>query len=591
MADDVFRARQTVAPGVHPAVRVRAELAIGPVSPGTSPSTSRGCGKSTDRGYLRSVVTMQHKWIVAVLAMAVLGSACSGGGGSTPQVAAITTTNPADGAVDVAPDSVIRFVLADPAATLGADEVVIRDGSNILPGTLQQQAGSNTWTWTPEQELPRGNVIEVGRRATAGGPAGAGGSAGAGGPVEVLSTFIVRDSMVEHQFTIAAEEPQFGLAWSNGRRAVVTARGNVYEVTAAGLEQRFVSIPEGARAFGDGSFVAEEEIGPVRFCVRGNLDGTTTRVPTPFDVAIGDCNANGDVVAYVSPAVATPKDWGLWRWMQGESGFSFAGSVFSANVFDVPSIQLDGTVSLAFTEEDRVRLVRFAVGNLVPEQHELQIAGSHAHYDAADDGAGLLAFMTFEAAPSGIEGTSSVRVARFRPGSGLELFPAPVDSRFFGLPPAGAQPFFVIGGVKVGDYGSGCVFIRHGVSTSWQLPGGGPLLSATNHDLVRIEADDRVSSPVPYKITFGVMPMDRSLSHVSPARAEVWAVSDNWLPLQTLWLRSRPSDVVFSVIHKDPMRVLTNGRWCFSFDDSGRGLLALAEQPSDEPSMRVIVIN
>ncbi|MGK0299737.1 MAG: hypothetical protein ACI89X_000605 [Planctomycetota bacterium] len=520
----------------------------------------------------------------AVLLAASVLFGCSGSSGGSPSaVATITATIPPDGTVDVAPDTIIRFVLSDSSSVLNASALVITDGGNTLPGALRQVDGSNAWTWTPNNELPRGCEIKVGRTPNAGVPS----------VVQVFSTFTVRDSAVTQEFELAGEAPGFSLSWPNGRRAVVAASGNVFEVTSTGLVQRFVVMHPGARAFGDGDFICEEDVGSVHYCVRGNLDGSITRVPTPFSVAIGENNANGDVVAHVSSDVGMPQNWGLWRWMQGNAAFMFAGSVISAGVGDTPSIQSDGTVSLAYSLADRVRLSRFAVGDVVGEHHEVLVEGGGAQFDSADDGTGLLAYSTYAPGTATSVPRVSVHVARYTPGSGLQVFPVEVAGRDQGLPPAGVQFFFRLDGVRVGELGSGCVLIAHGSSQTIGLPGNGPPTpsASTFHEVVRVEPGDRLAPSVMYHYTIGQQPMERSLTHISPARAAVWSVSDFWGPGQTWWLRSRPDDVSLSVIYKNAPQVLPWGPWCFSFDDSGRGMIALTEVSLDNPSMRVVVLN
>jgi hypothetical protein len=499
----------------------------------------------------------------------------SGGSNPAPVVATITSTDPPDGALGVAPSATIRFVLAAGGAVLNASDLVVTDGGNTLPGTLRRVDDSHVWEWTPTYELPRGCEIQVGRIQ----------ESAASNALQILATFTVRDSSVAQEFELADEAPEFSLSWPNGRSAIVTASGNVFEVTPTGLLQRFAAVMPGARAYGDGDFICEEDVGAIHFCVRGNLDGTSTRVATPFGAAIGGSNANGDVVAHVTADVGVPSDWGLWRWMRGDPGFAFAGSVFSESLPDTPSIQLNGIVSLAYPLGNRVRLSRFGVGDVVGEHHELVLEGGCAHFDSADDGRGLLAFTVYTPATATAVPRVSVHVARYEPITGLTMFPTEIAGWDQLLPSASVSVFQRIDDVRVGDLGSGCVLLADG---STQIGSSG---SNTFHDVVRVEPDDRVADKLMYMLTIGQQPMERSLAQISPARAEVWSMSDFWEPARTWWLRSRPGDVRLSVLYKNGPLINPVGPWCFSFDDSGRGLLALSEGSVDNPSTRIVVVN
>tara|TARA_R110002072_G_scaffold109160_1_gene236249 strand:+ start:8479 stop:10026 length:1548 start_codon:yes stop_codon:yes gene_type:complete len=514
--------------------------------------------------------------IGALLLAAMSLSACGGGGSSSaPVVATIVAVDPPDGAVDVEPDAAIRFLLSDSTATLAASDVVVSDGGNELPGALRQNPGTNTWLWTPQFELPRGCEIRVASRAV------------------VLATFSVRDGGFDHEFEILGEVPSFSLSWSNGRRAVIAASGRVFEVTAVGVVERFVVVTPGARAFGDGGFICEEDVQGIHYCVRGNLDGTSSRVPTPFGVAIGDSNVDGDVVAYVPPTVAMPTDWGLWRWLRNDAAFSFAGSIVNEFVRDVPSIQANGTVSLAYAETGRVRLSRFAVGDLVGEHHELLMdGGGDAHFDCANDGRGVLAFTVLTPATATAQPHVGAHVARYQPGAGLRLFPGELHGWEIWLPPAGVHFFERIDDVVAGELGSACVVFAEGSSMNVVVPPGPTTVSTnTNYSVLRVELDDRTAPMLPYMHTFGQQPTERSFAHISPLRGELWAMSDSAQPGSSFLLRSRPDGSRAAIVYKTDPNINLVGAWCFSFDDSGRGLLALTAGTNDAPSIRVVIRN
>lgn len=484
----------------------------------------------------------------------------------------VIATSPADGAVEVEPSTAITIVLSPESGALGPADVKVSDGGNLLPGTLIQIGTSPEWQWAPDYELPRRSTISVAIRS------------------EVMSSFAVRDYAQEAVLELPGEEVGFSLSWPNGRRALITASGRFFEVTSTGLLERFVAVQPGARAYGDGDFICERTEAGVHYCVRGNLDGTIDRVPTPFNEEIGDNNQNGDVVVLVPTTVGTPSDWGLWRLMRSDLQFSIAGSAIPEFVTDVPSIQPDGTVSLAYMFANRLRLSLFRVGSLVGEHHELPDA-TVGHFDAGEDGRGVLAYGVSEPGAPGMTDRLVVRVARYEPGAGLTVLPTEAHSWPITLPNATVITFWGIDAVHVGELGSACIVMGHGYRSSFGLPGMGVQQTIFKQtEVVRVEPDDSLSPVVAVMDAF-LAPRQSGFVHVTPQRAELWAMNNTYDFSRLVLARSRPSEDEGSIAYKvDPFGP-PFGSWCFSVDDSGRAVLALTEGPDGQITTRILRLN
>lgn len=96
---------------------------------------------------------------------------------------------------------------------------------------------------------------------------------------------------------LADEEALAAFSWPNGRRAVLTRSGRVFEVVAPSWVERFVPLSRFAFTYGDGDFIMFENDGGAWYCVRGNLDGSFDRVPPPGGALPGPHNTRGDLVA------------------------------------------------------------------------------------------------------------------------------------------------------------------------------------------------------------------------------------------------------------------------------------------------------
>src|SRR5499427_9466295 len=362
-----------------------------------------------------------------------------------PRVSAIV---PPDGATGVAPDVTITLTLESAASVLRPEDVIVQDGGNRLPGTLRRAGDTASWTWTPTLELPRGCRITV---ATV--------------PQGAVAAFTVRDFAAAATVVLPFEAVDAAFCWPGGRRAVHTANGRVFEILANAAVEGFVDLPPGARTCGNGAFVAEVLDAGVRYCVRCDLEGNVDRVPTPFGVPLGENNDAGDVVVFVPNTLASPSQQGLWRLRRTALEFELAGPLSVADTTDQPSIEADGTVSLAYEIPGGFRVSRFATGDLAGEHHDLTTDGRRPQFAAGDDGRGVLAFWVNEPL------RAIVRAARFVPGVGLDLLPAELRSWPTGLlSPPEFHDFFGIDALHVGKLGSACVVFASGTVYSGVRP-------------------------------------------------------------------------------------------------------------------------
>lgn len=491
---------------------------------------------------------------LACALVAVASTSCGGGGSvianTTITIAAVT---PAIGSIGIEPTQVLTFVLASPSSSLSASDVVVSDGGNQLPGALRQQGVSTTWTWTPDAELPRGATCTAFVRGA------------------LATRFTVRDFRQEAQFELLGLRARETLSWPNGRRVVTTVGGRVFEVGAAGLTERFVDVPEGARPFGDGSFLGEELVAGQRFCVRGNLDGTREQIRTPFDVAIGDHNAQGDVAAFVPNTIGNPGDWGLYRLAADSLQWQFAGSLSMDEDRDDACIATDGTVAIAHRDGNRIHLDVFPVGDLVGEHYELPFAASTPRFAFGAGRSGILACRQ-ELPFSSSWSQYVAHAARYVPGVGLQDLPriydwgactGNVDCTIQGVN-------HTVTDVHVGSQGSACVTLAEGLAL-------GPAVRFA----VRIEADDSITDRIDFETPSGD-------AHVSPRRAELWAMSRPTDPSRLELVRSRPDGSQSSTVYRVPVGGPAFDEWRFSFDDSGRALLALIETAGTSVTTRLL---
>ena len=519
-------------------------------------------------------------WLIA---FAALLAACNNSGGGLPSPSVtVLATSPPTGASGVEPSTPIELVLAANSAPLRAADLIVTDGDNRLPGALARIGATERWSWTPVGELPRGATIRV---ATV--------SQGE------IASFSVRDIRLGAQLELPGEQIENTLSWKNGRRAVRTQSGRVFELTGdtPALVERFVTMPAGARAYGDGRFHGEQVDAGVRYCVRGDLDGGFDRVPTPLGVPLGDINANGDVVAFVPGDLGSPAEQGLWRLRRDQVAFELVGPRSLTGVVDRPSIEADGTVSIAWAENGNARLARFVPGSLAGQDHTLfdaalPASGSAVHYDASDDGRGVLALLVVEPIPVGSPALRWVtRVARFDPVLGLRLLAGELQVFAPGLLPGGFSPVFFLEDVVVGDLGSAAVITAAGVRSS--TPSGYQF--SLEHRVNRIDVGDAVVDPFDFGPTVvGVPPLPTfgTERRVSPGRAEVWFLSGQWSSSGIALLRSRPGGAAFDIVHPFAGdRAYRNPS--FAFDDSGRGLYAADESLLQGPLLgaRIFLID
>ena len=518
----------------------------------------------------------------SLVVLACLLAACSNsGGGSPPPSVTVLATTPPSGASGVEPSTPIEFVLAAGSAPLTAADLIVTDGDNRLPGAVARIGATERWSWTPVGELPRGATIHV-KTATQG----------------EITSFSVREIRLGAELELPGEQIETTLSWNNGRRAVRTRSGRVFELAAGApaLVERFVTMPAGARAYGDGRFLGEQEESGVRYCVRGDLDGDFDRVPTPLGVSLGDLNADGDAVVFVPGDLGTPAEQGLWRLRRDQLAFELVGPRSLTGVVDRPAIEADGTVTIAWAENGNARLARFVPGNLAGQDYTLLDASlpasvSAVHYDASDDGRGVLAFLVAESIPGALPGQRLVtRVARFEPAAGPRLLAGELQVFVPGLL-AGATPVFYLEDVVVGDHGSAAVITAFGVRTP--TPSGYQL--SLEHRVNRVDVGDAVVDPLGFGPTVvGVppLPIPSVERRDSPGRAEVWFLSGQSSAAGFALVRSRPGGVAYDIVRPFAGdRTYLNQS--FAFDDSGRGLCAVDESSPQGPllGIRIILID
>lgn len=501
--------------------------------------------------------------LAAALSGLVAGCNRGGSGNPSPSLTVLATTPPS-GALAVEPETSIGLTLAAGSRLLTAADVIVTDGSNRLPGTVTRVGDSSEWRWTPVGELPRSATIVV-----------------ATSQQGVLSTFTVRDSLTSFSVELPLEEAESALSWRNGRSALRTRSGRVFELVGQTLVERFCQMPPGARAVGDDRFVGEQEELGVRYCVRGSLAGDFDRVPTPLGAPLGDVNDAGDVVVLVPSGVGSLAEQGLWRLGREATIFDLVGPISLADVVDRPSIEGDGTVSIAWAEQGAIHLARFAPGNLAGERLTLDLDGAvplaaaGAQYDAADDGRGVLGFINSITDPLGGPATRFVvRVARYEPGSGLRLLPDELRSWPALLGPGSL--FWRVDDVVVGAQGSAAIVLAHGTSLSGQI--------SYRYEVARVEPDQLSFPAMPLAEAIaaapGFPPLVRPFSSIrgSPGRAELWGMSTLPQLDSVVMTRSRPrnGDVASSIVYTFASN-RNHGDWCFTFDDSGRGFYAVVE--------------
>ncbi|MEZ5967052.1 MAG: hypothetical protein R3F56_24655 [Planctomycetota bacterium] len=485
-------------------------------------------------------------WCPIVLIGTVLAS-CGHGRSSPPIQPAppplVLRTVPGEGDI-VEPNATVSLELASAASTFAPGDVIVSDGGNALPGTLERVGDTASWTWTPDQELPRGCTLTV-----------------ATDQQGVVVSFSVRDIALAAEFQLPGETVEAAFCWPNGRRALLTASGRVFEATPAGLVERFVPLTAAASAYGDGDFIDEQVVDQVRFCVRSNLDGSVDRVPTPNGVSVGAHNASGDVVVFVPSASRGPSPAGLWRLGRADLEFTLAGALAIATTSDPPSIEADATVTIAWSEADAIRLARFAVGDTVGQRYALPRTGgtSEMQYDAAADGRGVLAFLDWAQRTGPV--IRIVCVARFEPDQGLL---GPQEAlRWVWTLVGGKYPVTdSLEDLQVGAWGSACLTVAHRYTA-----GQGTYRYA---DVLRAEPDGQFSEAVRFS----------GQTRRSPARAEQWAVLarlDPYNRTQVELSRSRPRGSVRTT----SIYEITGGtpdRARFALDDSNRALIAVTQR-------------
>lgn len=471
------------------------------------------------------------------LGAVVAGGCDSGGGRVVPTAVVVASVAPPQGP-NTPPGASITFQLAGSSLPITAADVVVSDGGNVLPGTLTAIGGASRWRWQPEHELPRGCTLTV---DVAG---------------ERVASYGVRPPVAEGLFHLPGERCTQTLSWADGRRAIVTATGRVFAVAASGLTERFVTLPPDAHVFGDGDFLGDVVVDGNTYCLRGNLDGTFERVPTPSNAPIGGVDMAGNAVLMVA-AGSGNSTAGLWRLMRTDAQFSFAGPLPQGELHDSPHIQANGTVSIAYATADRVGVATYRAGDVVAERHELARGASRAHMGVDSHGRGLLVFVDEPDPMAAAFEPRELRAARLDPGAGLRLL-APVVA---------TMAFPVIDSVHVGEWGSAFVNMQ---TTSYVT---GTVIPVIGYSAIRIEPDDHVAEE------FSVHGGSGACAHITPRRAAYWGAKKAG---RDVWGR-RCSPNRFATnqtFYTAPWSVSSFTTFEFSFDDSGRSVIALNEPGS-----------
>lgn len=497
----------------------------------------------------------------ALLAAAALAACSNHSGDGAPITVSptIVATEPANGATDVEPTDEVAIQLAFPYGGSPVGAVTIRDGGNVLPGTFTA-AGGGTWRWTPAAELPRGNRVVVSSQSQG-----------------EVAQFTVREASTRRLYELPSLPAEAALAWPNGRSAV-RAGGRWFEVTLAGLQERFTELAADAMPFGDGLAVYHEHglTWDDHWLVRSGLDGERDRVRMPAAGGAIDVNSRGDVVVFVTANNAPLEERGFWvlpadgfAWLHvGAYELYLHPSLAQA---PTPHIADDGAVSLVYRVQDEGVFVRFAPGQLAAEQIALPGQSLIHYWGPGDDGSGWVVWDEADGADERV-----LRGRRYTPGEGLA---AATELRRWQLTAAGTTAVSCRG-VRAGGAGSLVLELQVTMPSS----PAGPYLQ----QFQRLERDGWSSLPTPYDTAL----VTRQLLS-SAERAETWALQLSPDARELTFVRSRPGNQV--EIDRSLYTVsepsLGIGNFVAAIDDAGRATVAMniVSFGSVSQSLRVLV--
>ena len=475
-------------------------------------------------------------WILSLQAILV----CCGGGG-----VGVVATSPANGAIDVEPTSSVTVTFVQPEQALGNSEVWVDDGGGPLPGAWTSSGDFRQWTWTPDQELPRGGVLQVRK------------------PAGVIATFTVRELRDEVIYEFPSEVASGALAWPNGRR-VAFMGSRVIEVSRVQAVQRSVPLTLDSVPFGDGRFIrfdfdAQQQ---ALICVRASLDGADERIACPANSIWHEINQRGDVALLVPSNVGTSVAWGVWRLPFTATAFELAGNLILAESL-IRGFAIDESAAIYVAHYTAgLTVSRFQGSNLAGEHYTRNSLPVDAYCFFAGDGMGVCAHNS----------ASGPELVRFLPGQGFQSIYLGTRAAWS----AGAPR-----GVPVGRMArNGSLHVEFARNTV-NPPGQNNQTSWSSYSL-RVERDGR-STQVD---NGGFLAAGALLGVVTPSRGESWKLA--WQDWEFYCRRSRASSPVFELraLHDARPFPVPQTRF-FAHDDSGRAVIAYSASGNG----RVVVLD
>ncbi|HEX5052343.1 MAG TPA: Ig-like domain-containing protein [Planctomycetota bacterium] len=402
--------------------------------------------------------------------MVALLASCHGGGSDQPPALRVASITPSPGSV-VTPEVAVRVVFdRDPdPATLTSDALYVQDGSGVIAGSHSYDAETRTWTWTPDDELPRGaqvtaviaeSVKGVDRATLVGARS---------------STFVVRGGtaaapVVLRSNIIANRGPGVGMFGRGSAR--IAAGSEAWELAAGGAGPAEVLPVVEVSALHVDAHGGAAALGTALGPIGSNLIGFTSRMPeggwsgpslivhgpgaTPQAVQLLG-NDQGDVVLHAQYSAVPPGYtthqlfWAAasspqaWQWLPA--------MVLAPNETMVSS--LDGV--------GRVATLRNTSDFVLAERHDPAL-GTMATYTVAQGH-----FLGVEVLVASADGT--LRAIWHAPGTARQSFAAPGQG--FEVPtdvpiaiPTGSNWRGAPTGAVVGWHGASLVRSEAG-STSW----------------------------------------------------------------------------------------------------------------------------
>ena len=473
-----------------------------------------------------------HRRAAALAALVAFATAaCSNGGGGPPTASTptILRTSPPDGATDVEPDVEVTVDVALPPGGAPDGAVTVSDGVNDLPGSFELVDGA-TWRWTSSVGLPRGSAIEL-RTPQQG----------------TVARFTVREAATRRVYSIADFLVEQVFAWPNGRVAVY-GEGRWFEVTDAGVVERFPGMPASIVPYGDGLAAYIEYSGIAdAWLVRGGLDGERDRVLMP-PVAFGvDVNARGDIVTFVRENLFMPGTGGFYVLPHDGVAFDYRAPLSTFYLIE-PKIDDDGAVSGTWSEPGELRFTRWDPNSPAPEQAVIPATSTSPKWDVAADGSGWLVWTVRDGERWVLLGR------RFEPGTGLADAVELADW----LP----QP-----GFSAVQCAAAITSLAGSTTVEVNVTGIGPVYQ----QFVRVERDGWSSIP-----TASSTPMVTQRLLRSAVRGEAWLLRRSADRKELGFVRSRPrrEAELERLFYRVPEPGFEVGDFQGAVDDAGRATVA-----------------